>query len=112
MLVYILAIPVSNEPAIFVDNAETPAQLDFSKVDGELRFEIRSHFSSEPGKTNPLVAVDLTGNESNRNWVIGQLLCELDARKGLPDYENEIKNADGPFIGFGESDFDDDGFMV
>ena len=114
MLVYILAIPdeyTGYAGGYIVDNAETPRGLNFSKVDDELRFEIRAYCTGETFP-RPLVAVDLTGQEKNRDWTIAQLLYELDARRSLPGYEDEIKNTDGPLIGFGECDFDSDGFII
>ncbi|MHC4188444.1 MAG: hypothetical protein ACYSUB_02045 [Planctomycetota bacterium] len=112
MLTFLLGLV---DEGVVVSRADSPDELDFDNVAGQTRFEVRARFwemPNEGGSIHPVAAVDLTGYEDLSDWVVDQIKEEINFRMALPDFEGEVKRADGPLIAFGEPNIGPDGFII
>jgi len=113
MMTFVLVLP--HRGGEVVDSADAPHKLDFSKVLGHTCYEVRARFefpSDGSDSRHPVAAVDLTGCMGQASWVIQQISDELDFRRAFPDFEDDVKRADGPLIAFGEPNIGPNGFIV
>jgi hypothetical protein len=113
VLTFILVLP--DRDGEIVDSADSPIRLNFAKTEGETRYEVCARFEDSLGSGGtiyPVAAVDLTGYEDHSVWVAHQLCGEIDQRRVCPDFEHEVKNADGPLIAFGEPNIGPNGFII
>ena len=101
MLRFVLVLPTGR----CLDTADSPDKLDFSNLDGALRYEVHVCFdgSSDFDALPYLIAtVDLTGCEDQADWTAKQLCHEIDFRMAIPSFEDEVRSASRPLITFGE----------
>ncbi len=92
-----------------VDSAKTPGQLDFQKVSARPSFEVCVRIDDT---IYPIAAMNLAGYGHCSDWVVKQLCEEIDLRRAMPGFEDEIKLMDGPIIAFGEVNIDPDGRLM
>jgi hypothetical protein len=89
-------------PSEVVDVADSPNELDFTKVAGHTHYEIWLDFDDDTDDVYLGVTVDLTGYEDQAEWVAQEICKEVDFRRAFPGFEGELKVIDGPFLAFGE----------
>ena len=94
-----------------VDSADSPELLHFTEVSDQTHYEIRIDID---GTVCPLVAMDMTGytHKYCHDLVARELCKDINLRRAIPGFEDELKIVDGPIITFGEPNIGSDGFIV